>query len=109
MPVVRENLAASRDVTPSAATVASWARYAEGIDEAGEPITIVDRLEEEVHAAASKHSEDPLAFLRQRDLFGDVVDDERFTAPYLKTLRSLHEHGSLATLAELLGQKATTS
>ncbi|UTT39913.1 mannitol dehydrogenase family protein [Glutamicibacter mishrai] len=109
MPVVRENLAAGRDVTLSAAIVASWARYAEGTDEAGEPITIVDRLAEEVHAAASKHSEDPLAFLRQRDLFGDVVDDERFTAPYLKTLRSLHEHGSLATLAELLGQKAATS
>ena len=73
-----------------------------------EAIAIVDRLAEEVHAAASNHSDDPLAFLRQRDLFGDVVDDERFTAPYLKTLESLHEHGSLATLAELMGQKATT-
>ena len=67
MPVVRENLAAGRDVTLSAAIVASWARYAEGTDETGEPITIVDRLAEEVHAAASKHSEDPLAFLRQRE------------------------------------------
>ena len=108
MPVVRENLAADRDVTLSAAIVASWARYAEGTDESGEAITIVDRLAEEVHAAASKHSEDPLAFLRQSDLFGDVVDDERFTTPYLKTLESLHEHGSLATLAELMGQKVST-
>ncbi|WP_334120973.1 mannitol dehydrogenase family protein [Glutamicibacter sp.] len=108
MPVVRENLAADRDVTLSAAIVASWARYAEGTDEDGAPINIVDRLAEEVHAAASKHREDPLAFLRQRDLFGDVVDDERFTTPYLKTLESLHEHGSLATLAELMGQQAAT-
>lgn len=107
MPVVRENLAAGREVALSAAIVASWARYAEGTDETGEAITIVDRLAEEVHAAASKHSEDPLAFLRQRDLFGDVVDDERFTTPYLKTLQSLHEHGSLATLAELMGQKSS--
>lgn len=107
MPVVRENLAADREVALSAAIVASWARYAEGTDETGEAITIVDRLAEEVHAAASKHSEDPLAFLRQRDLFGDVVDDERFTTPYLKTLQSLHEHGSLATLAELMGQKSS--
>ncbi|WP_159613808.1 mannitol dehydrogenase family protein [Glutamicibacter sp. JC586] len=108
MPVVRENLAANRDVTLSAAIVASWARYAEGTDESGEPITIVDRLAEEVHAAASKHSEDPLAFLRQQDLFGDVVNDERFTTPYLMTLQSLHEQGALATLAELMGQKATS-
>jgi len=108
MPVVRENLAANRDVTLSAAIVASWARYAEGTDESGEPITIVDRLAQEVHAAASKHSEDPLAFLRQQDLFGDVVNDERFTTPYLMTLQSLHEQGALATLAELMGQKATS-
>jgi len=107
MPVVRENLAADRDVTLSAAIVASWARYAEGTDESDEAIAIVDRLAEEVRAAASNHGDDPLAFLRQRDLFGDVVDDERFTTPYLKTLESLHEHGSLATLAELMGQKAT--
>src|SRR5699024_10552893 len=55
MPVVRENLAADRDVTLSAAIVASWARYAEGTDESGEAIAIVDRLAEEVHAAASNH------------------------------------------------------
>ena len=38
VPVIRENLAAGREVTLSAAVVASWARYAEGVDEQGEPI-----------------------------------------------------------------------
>ncbi|MGP9526705.1 mannitol dehydrogenase family protein [Glutamicibacter sp. AOP5-A2-18] len=108
MPVVRENLAADREVTLSAAIVASWARYAEGTDEAGEEISIVDRLAEEVKAAAAKHSEDPLAFLRQRDLFGDVIDDERFTTPYLKTLESLHQQGAVATLAQLTDQQVST-
>lgn len=108
MPVVRENLAADREVTLSAAIVASWARYAEGTDEAGEEITIVDRLAEEVKTAAAKHSEDPLAFLRQRDLFGDVIDDERFTTPYLKTLESLHQQGAVATLAQLMDQQVST-
>ena len=45
LPVVRENLAAGRDVRLAAAVVASWARYAEGIDdEEDQPIEIVDRL-----------------------------------------------------------------
>ncbi|WP_404288623.1 mannitol dehydrogenase family protein [Glutamicibacter arilaitensis] len=104
MPVVRENLAADRDVSLSAAIVASWARYAEGTDEAGEPIQIVDRLAQEVSAAAAKHPEDPLAFLRQRDLFGDVIHDERFTKPYLEALESLHSQGAIATLERIMTQ-----
>lgn len=42
LPVVRENLTMGGPVHLSAAIVASWARYAEGIDEAGEPIDLVD-------------------------------------------------------------------
>ena len=48
VPVIRENLAAGRDVSLSAAVVASWARYAEGVDEQGEPIKIVDQLADTV-------------------------------------------------------------
>ena len=43
-------------------------------------------------------SEDPLAFIRDRDLFGDLVDDERFTAAYTAALDSLHAQGARATL-----------
>jgi mannitol 2-dehydrogenase len=50
---------------------------------------------------AAARSEDPLDFLRQRDLFGDIVDDERFTTPYLKALTALHEAGAVATLEML--------
>jgi hypothetical protein len=45
--------------------------------------------------------EDPLAFLANRQLFGDLVDDERFTGPYLATLDSLYRRGAQATLKEL--------
>lgn len=104
MPVVRENLAADREVSLSAAIVASWARYAEGTDETGEEIQIVDRLAAEVQAAAAAHHEDPLAFLRQQDLFGDVINDERFTKPYLAALDSLHTQGAIATLELIMMQ-----
>jgi mannitol 2-dehydrogenase len=56
LPVIRENLAAGRDVTLSAAIVASWARYAEGVDEQGEPITVVDRLAD-TRAGDRRHSQ----------------------------------------------------
>ncbi|QGF25160.1 mannitol dehydrogenase family protein [Raineyella fluvialis] len=103
MPVVRENLAAGRQVGLSAAIVASWARYDEGVDEHGEPIAIVDRMADELRAVAQGNREDVLAFLRNRQVFGDVVDDPRFTEPYAAALTALHRHGSVATLEQIMG------
>ena len=43
LPVIRAQLATRGEIRRSAAVVASWARYAEGTDERGEPIEVVDR------------------------------------------------------------------
>ena len=54
VPVIKANLASGGEIDVSAAIVASWARYAEGVDEHGEPIEVVDRLAEERMAAAAR-------------------------------------------------------
>lgn len=105
LPVIKENLDAGRDVTISAAIVASWARYAEGRDEDGEPIDVVDRLKESVTAAARRQSAEPLAFLENRSLFGDLINEPRFTAPYLAVLDHLHRSGARATLIDLMHRR----
>jgi mannitol 2-dehydrogenase len=106
VPVVRENLAASRDVTLSAAVIASWARYAEGVDEQGEPIEIVDELADTVRRLAAQQQEDPLAFVKNRELFGDLASEPAFTEPYLNALDSLHNRGARATL-EVLAKRSS--
>jgi mannitol 2-dehydrogenase len=98
LPVVRAELDAGGPVTRSALVVAAWARYAEGVDEEGEPIEIVDNRKQAVMERAAQQGSDKLAFLRDPDLFGDLVDDERFTKEYLAALDSLHERGARATL-----------
>jgi mannitol 2-dehydrogenase len=100
--VVRIQLAAGGPVRLAAAVVASWARYAEGVDEQGEPFTVVDRLAERLQALAGLQREDPLAFLADRSLFGDLVDEPRFVEAYLAALRSLHAVGARATLEGLM-------
>ena len=106
VPVIRENVAAGRDVSLSAAVVASWARYAEGVDEQGEPIEIVDQLADTVRRLAAQQQQDPLAFVKNQELFGDLANEPAFTEPYLKTLDSLHSRGARTTL-EALARRST--
>jgi len=101
LPVIRNNLATGGEIKRSAAVVASWARYAEGIDAQGQPIEVVDRLKDTLMANARRQRENPLAFIADRELFGDLIDDERFTSHYQASLASLHEHGARTTLEKL--------
>jgi mannitol 2-dehydrogenase len=101
LPVIRHNLETGGEILRSTAVVASWARYAEGTDEQGQPIAVVDRLSDTLTAAARRQAEDPLAFIANRDLFGDLIDNERFVTTYRSVLSDLHLKGARATLAEL--------
>jgi mannitol 2-dehydrogenase len=104
LPVVRSNLAAGRQVALSAAVVASWARYDEAVDEQGNAITVVDQLRDELVPIAQRQHDDDLAFIRNREVFGDLVDDDRFVVAYRSVLGGLHDHGAQATLSSLLGE-----
>ena len=98
LPVIRLNLEHGGEIDRATLVVAAWARYAEGVDEQGEPITVVDRVRERVMAAAGRQHDDLLALISDRDLFGDLADDDRFAATYREALDSLHKHGARATL-----------
>jgi mannitol 2-dehydrogenase len=99
VPVIRQNLATGGGLARSAAVVASWARYAEGVDEAGKAIDVVDLLRDEVMASASRQATDPLAFIRNAALFGDLAEQPVFADAYLSALESFHQAGAGATIA----------
>lgn len=101
VPVIREQLATGGDVTRSAAIVASWARYAEGVDEQGVEITVVDPLRDELMAIAKTQRDNPLAFIQNTKLFGDLATNPRFSEAYLNALNSLFENGAHATVKGL--------
>ena len=102
LPVVRTQLAADRQVNLSAAIVASWARYAEGVDEQGKPIDVVDRQRDRLMCQARRQAEEPLTFLENRELFGDLIEHQQFVEAYRLALDSLHQRGARATLSALI-------
>lgn len=112
VPVIKHNLATGGEIETSALTVASWARYAEGTDEAGEPIDVVDRAKDRVMAEAAEQLRpdgDPLAFLRMPDFFGDLVEDDRFVGRYRHWLDALHAQGARAAVAQCMDTAAGAS
>jgi mannitol 2-dehydrogenase len=102
LPVIRQQLAAGRPFTRSAAVVASWARYSEGTDENGAPHEISDVLAPQLQAAALRQRSHRTAFLDgNRAVFGELAGDPRFTAVYSPILTALLDHGVRETLTDL--------
>ncbi|MCW4353681.1 mannitol dehydrogenase family protein [Hoyosella sp. YIM 151337] len=102
LPVIRENLAKDGDIRLSAAIVASWARYAEGVDEHGQPIEVVDQLRNTLVPLAQRQRDEPLVFVKNTSVFGALADEPRFTEAYTWALDSLHRDGARATLEKLV-------
>src|SRR5215213_5956463 len=101
LPAIRDQLASGGEIRRSAAVVASWARYAEGTDDQGKAIQVVDRRAEALSRRARRQRDDPNAFLEDRELFDGLPDDERFMQSYREALASLHANGARATIAAL--------
>lgn len=101
LPVIRHQLEHGGELKRSAAVVASWARYAEGVDEQGQPIVIVDRWKDRLTELAGSQREHPTAFIENRELFGDLADSPRFVVAYVEALKLLQDKGARATLEAL--------
>ncbi len=103
VPVVVDEIAQGQGkVELSAAIIASWARYGEGIDEHGRPIEVVDLAADRVKAVAARQGDTDI-FLRIPEFFGTIADDERVNNAFTSTLASLHRDGARQTLSTLLG------
>jgi mannitol 2-dehydrogenase len=98
LPIIWEQLRAGGPVMRCAAVVASWARYAEGVDEQGGQITVVDRRQRELMSVAANNRRSPNAFINNRAIFGNLADQPRFAAAYHEALDLLHSRGARATV-----------
>lgn len=102
LPVIREQLAMGGEIRHAVAVVASWARYAEGVDEQGNAIDVVDRRAGELMLRARRQRQDATAFIRDNPLFDGLDTDQRFVDAFTRTLRSLHRVGTRCTLKDLV-------
>jgi mannitol 2-dehydrogenase len=104
LPVVRDDLASGGNVALSAGIVASWARFAEGVDESGPPFDVADPLRDALAERARAQRTGPLSFLDNTEIFGSLAQNPRFSEEYRRTLADLHERRAAAALESLLAR-----
>lgn len=103
VPVITTRRARGETTPISAFVVAAWARYAELVA-TGTPLPFLDRQGDTVLTAGRALAADPLAILRTREWFGDLVDDAGFVTEYQTALAALRKSDDVrATISEFVG------
>jgi mannitol 2-dehydrogenase len=102
VPVIKAQLERGGDIWRATLAVAAWARYLEGVDDAGQHIDRLDRRLADIAPLVRRQRADPTALLTRRDVFGDLIESSRFAREYAAALRSLQERGASATLSDRL-------
>ena len=88
---VQENLAKDGSIQFATLVIAAWCYYSDkGTDKNGQPIEVIDVMKTELQKAAKQTSSDPLAFIRQESIFGDLINEERFTNLYVEMVQKIY-------------------
>ena len=93
---IHENLATGGSIKFATLIIAAWCYYSDkGMDRCGRPIEIIDAMSAELHQAAKQTVTDPLAFIRQESIFGNLIKNEKFTKLYAEAVQKIYEDANI--------------
>lgn len=92
LPTIAENLQKGGEIKIATLLIAAWCYYSDKqVDQNGQPLEIVDAMADQLHQAAQKTTEDPLSFLRVKEVFGDLIENQAFTELYIELANRFYE------------------
>jgi len=93
---IHENLATGGSIEFATLIIAAWCYYSDkGMDRHGHPIEIIDAMSTDLHQAAKQTKTDPLAFIRQESLFGELKKNKRFTKLYSESVQKIYTDSNI--------------
>ncbi len=99
IPTLQENLAKGGSFEFATLILAAWCYYSDkGINENMEPLEIIDVMKNELHQAAKETPKDSLSFLKQSEIFGDLIENEPFTKKYVEMVQLIYGGESIRKL-----------
>ena len=104
LPILRDALSAGGPVEGLSLVEALWARMCAGTREDGSPIAPNDPRWSSLVEAATAAQSDPMAWLNQRHIYGDLADESRFSVPFARWLEHIWQYGTLSAMEAYLGR-----
>ena len=96
IPTIHENLARGGSIQFATLVIVAWCYYSDKqVDLNGKSLEINDALKDELHEAAEATEYDPLAFVKQRALFGDLIKNGQFITTYHVMIEQLDKDGDI--------------
>lgn len=93
---LEENLAAGKSIEYATLVIAAWCYYSDKqSNKDGLPLEIIDAMSNELHEAAAQTTSDPLAFIKQESLFGNLVKNQRFTDLYTLLVQKIYKDANI--------------
>ena len=106
IPTIQENLDRGGSIKYGTFILAAWSYYsAKSIDHNNNSIEIIDNRKVELQEKAKKYEQDKFSFLRIRDIFGGLVDSEKFTETYIEMLDALYDGAEIRKQMRQICQK----
>ena len=103
IPTLQENLATGGSIKYATLVLAAWCYYSDReTNENGEPLEIIDAMKTKLHQYAKNTQTDPTAFVKQREVFGDLLDNQRFVKEYTESIQLIYSGNGIRGLMEQL-------
>ncbi len=104
LPILREALPAGTPISGLALTEALWARMCYGTREDGSEIDANDPIWSDLVAAAQRAQTEPIAWLAQSQIYGDLAQDMPFATAFSDWLSVIWKTGTRAALSDYLSR-----
>lgn len=101
VPAIRAAIERKLPITGLALSSALWCRYCAGTRDDGSPIASGDPAWARLNEVAHRARGNPRAWLDQREIYGDLGEDERFRNAFWTALERLFDGGVKETLAAM--------
>lgn len=96
IPTIQENIANGGSIKFATLIIAAWCYYCDKqTDENGNSLDIIDAQSNQLNLAAKQSKEDLLAFIKQKAIFGSLIENERFTNLYKMMITDLYAYSAI--------------
>jgi len=102
-PIIHDALADGMSVDGLALVEALWARMCWGTREDGSTIDPNDPFWDNLMAVALEAKSDPIKWIQQKNIYGDLADDAAFAEPFTRWMALITESGTEAALKKYIG------